>query len=57
MAAFRITKPYTMSKEEVRETAEGWLQVSSASTVCAHAGRGDAVRIRGAGVDGKNVIS
>jgi putative polyhydroxyalkanoate system protein len=53
MAGFRITKPYTMSKEDIREAAEGL----AASLEREHGVRsrwdGDRVRIRGAGVDGE----
>lgn len=53
MAGFRITKPYTMPKEEVREAAAGL----AASLERQHGVRsrwdGDTVRIKGAGVDGQ----
>jgi putative polyhydroxyalkanoate system protein len=53
MAQFRITKPYTMPKEEVREAAEGL----AASLERKHGVRarweGDTVHIVGAGVDGR----
>ena len=53
MAQFRITKPYTMPKKEVREAAEGL----AASLERRHGVRarweGDSVHIVGAGVDGR----
>ena len=52
MAEFRLTKPYTMPREEVREAAQGL----AASLERQHGVRshwdGDTVRIKGAGVDG-----
>lgn len=52
MAGFRLTKSYTMSKDEVREAAQGL----AASLEREHGVRsrwdGDRVRIKGAGVDG-----
>ena len=53
MAGFRLTKPYTMPKDEVREAAQGL----AASLEREHGVRtrwdGDRVRIKGAGVDGQ----
>jgi len=53
MAGFRLTKPYTMSKEEVREAAQGL----AASLEREHGVRsrwdGDTVQITGAGVNGQ----
>ncbi|MCB1679886.1 MAG: polyhydroxyalkanoic acid system family protein [Halioglobus sp.] len=52
MAEFRLTKPYTMPKEQVREAAQGL----AASLERKHGVRsrwdGDTVYIKGAGVDG-----
>ena len=53
MAGFRLTKPYTMSKEEVREAAQGL----AASLEREHGVRsrwdGDTVELTGAGVTGQ----
>jgi len=53
MAGFRLTKAYTMPKEEVREAARGL----AASLEEQHGVRsrwdGDKVRIKGAGVEGE----
>ncbi len=53
MAHFRLTKPYTMSKKEVRAAAQGLV----ASLEKEHGVRsrwdGDSVRITGGGVDGQ----
>lgn len=52
MASFRMTKPYTMPKEEVREAAEGLAEkLADAHGVHSH-WEGDEVKIKGAGVDG-----
>jgi putative polyhydroxyalkanoate system protein len=52
MAEFRITKPYTMSREEVREAAEGLAESLERQHGVRSRWEGDMVRIRGAGVDG-----
>ena len=52
MAEFRITKPYTMSKDEVREAAEGLAESLERQHGVRSRWEGDMVRIRGAGVDG-----
>ena len=52
MAEFRITKPYTMSKDEVREAAEGLAESLERQHGVRSRWEGDTVRIRGAGVDG-----
>ena len=53
MAQFRVTRPYTMPMEEVREAAEGL----AANLERQHGVRtrwdGDKARIKGAGVDGQ----
>jgi putative polyhydroxyalkanoate system protein len=53
MAAFRITKPYTMPKDKVREAAEGLATSLERQHGVRSRWEGDAVRIQGAGVDGK----
>ena len=53
MPGFRITKPYTMPKEEVREAAEGLAENLSREHGVRARWDGDRVRIKGAGVDGE----
>ena len=53
MAGFRLTKPYTMSKEEVREAAQGLATSLEQEHGVRSRWEGDSVRITGAGVDGK----
>ncbi len=53
MAGFRITKPYTMSKEDVREAAEGLADSLEREHGVRSRWDGDRVRIKGAGVDGE----
>lgn len=53
MAGFRITKPYTMSKDEVRAAAEGLASSLEREHGVRSRWEGDSVRIKGAGVDGK----
>jgi putative polyhydroxyalkanoate system protein len=53
MAGFRITKPYTMPKEEVREAAEGLAEELEREHGVRSRWEGDAVTIKGAGVDGR----
>ncbi|PLW84123.1 polyhydroxyalkanoic acid synthase [Kineobactrum sediminis] len=53
MASFRLTKPYTMAKDDVRAAAQrlaGRLEQQHA--VHAH-WEGDSVRIKGSGIDAK----
>jgi len=52
MAEFRITKPYTMPREEVREAAEGLAKSLERQHGVRSRWEGDMVRINGAGVDG-----
>ena len=52
MAGFRITKPYTMSREEVREAAEGLAASLERQHGVRSSWEGDTVRIKGSGVDG-----
>ena len=53
MAGFKITKPYTMPKEEVREAAEGLASSLERQHGVSSRWEGDSVTIKGAGVDGK----
>jgi putative polyhydroxyalkanoate system protein len=53
MAGFRLTKPYTMSKEEVRKAAEGLAKELERDHGVRSRWEGDSVRIKGAGVDGQ----
>ena len=53
MAGFKITKPYTMPKEEVREAAEGLARSLEQQHGVRSRWTGDSVTIKGAGVDGK----
>jgi putative polyhydroxyalkanoate system protein len=53
MAGFRITKPYTMPKEKVREAAEGLAASLERQHGVRSSWQGDKVRIKGAGVDGE----
>ncbi len=53
MAGFRITKPYTMPKEEVRDAAEGLAAELEREHGVSSRWVGDEVTIKGAGVDGR----
>ena len=53
MAGFRITKPYTMSEEEVREAAEGLARELEREHGVHSRWVGNTVYITGAGVDGQ----
>jgi putative polyhydroxyalkanoate system protein len=53
MASFRVTKPYTMPKEELREAAQGLASSLEQQHGVKSRWEGDTVRIKGAGVDGK----
>lgn len=53
MAGFRITKPYTMSKEDIRGAAEGLAESLEREHGVRSRWDGDRVRIKGAGVDGE----
>jgi len=53
MAGFRLTKPYTMSKEDIRGAAEGLAKSLEREHGVRSRWEGDTVRIKGAGVDGK----
>lgn len=52
MAGFRLTKPYTMPKDEVREAAQGLATSLEREHGVRSRWEGDRVRIKGAGVDG-----
>jgi putative polyhydroxyalkanoate system protein len=53
VAGFRLTKPYTMSKEEIREAAQGLASSLQREHGVRSRWDGDTVKIKGAGVDGK----
>lgn len=53
MAGFRLTKPYTMSKEDIREAAQGLASSLQREHGVRSRWDGDTVKIKGAGVDGK----
>ncbi len=53
MAGFRLTKSYTMSKEDVREAAQGLAENLERDHGVRSRWEGDTVRIKGAGVTGK----
>ncbi|TGD74274.1 polyhydroxyalkanoic acid synthase [Mangrovimicrobium sediminis] len=53
MAGFRITRPYTMPKEEVRAAAEGFAEDLAREYGVKSRWQGDSVKISGAGVDGQ----
>lgn len=53
MAGFRITKPYTMPRDEVREAAQGLAASLEREHGVRSRWEGDSVTIRGAGVDGR----
>lgn len=53
MAQFRITKPYTMPKEEVRRAARGLAASLERQHGVRSRWEGDTVHIHGAGVDGR----
>jgi putative polyhydroxyalkanoate system protein len=53
MAGFRLTKPYTMSKKEVRKAARGLASELEREHGVRARWEGDTVRITGAGVDGR----
>jgi putative polyhydroxyalkanoate system protein len=53
MASFRVTKPYTMPKQELREAAEGLADQLAHEHGVRCRWQGDCVRIKGAGVDGE----
>ncbi|MFV8818555.1 polyhydroxyalkanoic acid system family protein [Haliea sp. E17] len=53
MAGFRITKHYTMPREEVRAAAEGFAADLEREYGVRSKWSGDRVRIKGSGVDGE----
>ena len=52
MAGFRITKAYTMPKEDIRAAAEELAESLSREHGVRSRWEGDKVKIKGAGVDG-----
>ena len=53
MADFKLTKPYTMSKEDVREAAEGLARSLEREHGVRTRWEGDMVKIKGAGISGR----
>lgn len=53
MPGFRLTKPYTMPKEDIREAAEGLAENLRRDHGVRSRWDGDRVKIKGAGVDGE----
>ena len=53
MAGFRVSKPYTMPVEELREAAQGLAATLEQQHGVKARWQGDCVRIKGAGVDGE----
>jgi len=53
MAGFRLTKPYTMAKDDIREAAQGLADALERDHGMRSRWEGDTVKIKGAGVDGK----
>jgi len=52
MAGFRLTKAYTMPKEELRDAAQGLASRLEQQHGVRSQWQGDSVRIKGSGVDG-----
>lgn len=57
MAGFRITKPYTMPKDEIRAVAEDFAEELAAEYGVSSRWDGDRVRISGSGVNGEMNIA
>ncbi|MFT6053084.1 MAG: putative polyhydroxyalkanoate system protein [Halioglobus sp.] len=53
MAGFRLTKSYTMSKEDIREAAVGLAKNLESAHGVRSVWEGDTVKIKGAGVNGR----
>ncbi len=53
MAGFRLSKPYTMSHEEVRKAAEGLAASLEREHGVRSRWNGDTVYVKGAGIDGQ----
>ncbi len=53
MAGFKVQRPYTMPKDEVREVAEGLARNLERQHGVRANWEGDSVRIRGVGVSGR----
>lgn len=52
MAGFRLSKTYTMPREDLREAAEGLTQQLERQHGVRSEWQGDTVRIKGSGVEG-----
>ncbi len=53
MAGFRLTKPYTMSKEDIREAAQGLASNLERDHGVRSRWDGDTVKIKGVGITGQ----
>ena len=53
MAQFRLTRPYTMKKEEVRKAAEGLAKSLEREHGVTARWEGDCVKIKGSGISGE----
>ncbi len=53
MAGFQVRKAHTMSKDDLRDAAQGLASELEASHGVRAQWEGDSVRIRGSGIDGK----
>lgn len=53
MAGFRLTKAYTMPKQDLREAAEDFARQLEREHGVRSRWQGDTVQIKGAGVDGR----
>ena len=53
MAQFRLTKPHTMSREDLREAAQGLAEGLERDHGVQTSWEGDLVKIKGAGVSGR----
>jgi putative polyhydroxyalkanoate system protein len=53
MAGFKVIRPYTMPKDDVREAAAGLARSLERQHGVRATWEGDAVRIRGVGVNGR----
>jgi putative polyhydroxyalkanoate system protein len=53
MAGFRLSKPYTMPSEELREAARQLAEKLERRHGVRSSWQGDSLRIRGSGVDGE----
>lgn len=53
MAGFRLSKPYTMPSEELREAAQQLAEKMERKHGVRSSWQGDCLRMRGSGVDGE----